>query len=294
MHAPRIRSARFLQGLGAAFGLGLALLGALGPVAGGVGWSHGVAASVNGEPILETQVDEALQRRAGVPSNDSREADRERVLQQLVDEELLLQRAAEVGLLESDRNVTKALARAAMDAAVDEARGDPPSEDELRAFFEENVAFFAAPRRVRIRCLSFEDAAEPGAASRRAREAATALAAGDGAPEVARRFGARSDACAPDVLLPESVLLRQLGPTLASVARALPEGEVSGPIETPTGVHVLQLVQAEAARVPPFESVRLEVETELIRRRGDDAVRALLARLRRRADIALAPGAPRP
>jgi parvulin-like peptidyl-prolyl isomerase len=259
-----------------------------------VGWPDGVAAIVNGERILDAQVEEALQRRAGVASNEPRAADSERMLQQLVDEELLLQRAAEVGLLESDRNVTKALARAAMDAAVDEARGDPPSEEEVRAFFEENVGFFAAPRRLRIRCLSFPDAGDPGDASRRAREAATALGAGDEAPEVARRFGARSDACAPDALLPESVLLRQLGPTLASVARALREGEVSGPIETPTGVHVLQLLEAEAMRVPPFESVRPQVETELIRRRGDDAVRALLARLRRRADITLAPGAPRP
>jgi hypothetical protein len=64
-------------------------------------------------------------------------------------------------------------------------------------------------------------------------------------------------------------------------------------LSSPSGVHLLQLAELRPGRVPPFEEVRREVEADFIRRRGDLALRALLARLRAHARIVFASEEPR-
>ena len=71
--------------------------------------------------------------------------------------------------------------------------------------------------------------------------------------------------------------------------RSLEVGAVSDPIRSATGYHVLQVVEREAEWVPPREEIADEVLAEYRRRRGEEALRAYLDRLRARADIELAP-----
>jgi hypothetical protein len=72
---------------------------------------------------------------------------------------------------------------------------------------------------------------------------------------------------------------------------------VAAPVTTPAGVHLLALAERAPARSPAFEEVRSQVESELRRRRSDEALRALLVELRRRIPVTRAaelplPGAP--
>lgn len=248
---------------------------------------------MNGRPILETQVMEALRRMRVDADSGANEPTKAEVIERLIDEEILVQRAAEVGLIASDRSVSKVLVRAAIDAAVREARSEEPTEREIRTFFDANRAVFAAPRRVRVRCLTFGADDASGAAWRRAEAAAADIAAGREVSLVAQNSGAGEGICAPEVLQPESALRRQIGPTLAQAALALSPGSVSTPIRTPGGIYVLQLAAEEAPLAPPFETMRERVQTEWLRRRGDEALRSLLDRLRARATIVLSEGAPR-
>lgn len=293
MLAARFYTSRRLRIVGGALGLGLALSGAFASAHPWNRWPAGVVARVNGRPILEVQVLEALHRigiDGGPGPNDPAKA---QLIERLIDEEILVQRAAEVGLIASDRNVSKVLVRAAIDGAVREARSRVPTEHELRAFFDANREVFAGPRQIRVRCLAFGADDASGTAWRRAEAAAAEIAAGREVSLVAQNSSAGEGICAPEVLQPEAALRRQIGPTLAQAALALSPGGTSTPIRTPGGIYVLQLAAEEAAPAPPFETMRERVRTEWLRRAGDEALRLLLDRLRARATITLSEQAPR-
>jgi hypothetical protein len=191
--------------------------------------------------------------------------------------------------------VRKALVRAAIDRAVDAAAPRAPTEAELRAFHAENAGFFREPRRLRVRDLAFPLRGDPDTVRRRADEARAALTGGaafDAVQAEAGDAGAAALASVPDGLLPEPVLRRALGPTLADAALALAPGAVSSPVEAGDAMHVLLLVEEVPARAAPFEAVRGAVEAEWRRRAGEAAVDALVARLRREIEIVRAPDAP--
>jgi hypothetical protein len=292
MRVPNATTSRRLRVAGAALGLGLAISGAFSSARPWNRWPAGVVARVNGRPILETQVTQALRRIDGDGEPGAAPASTQ-VIERLIDEEILVQRAAEVDLIASDRSVSKVLVRAAIDAAVREARSQVPTERETQTFFDANRAVFASPRRVRVRCLTFGADDGSGSAWRRAEEAAENIAAGREVSFVAQNSSAGEGICAPEVLQPEAALRRQIGPALAQVALALSPGGVSTPIRTPGGIYVLQLAEEETPLAPAFETARERVRTELLRRKGDEALRSLLDRLRARATIILSEEAPR-
>jgi parvulin-like peptidyl-prolyl isomerase len=288
-----MRVLRPAQAIAAIAGLLLALSGAIVAAPRGANDSGAVVACVNGAPIRAAALERALGRRAAasgsVPDAELRAA----LIDRLVDEELLVQRAAEMGLVASDRGVRKALARAAIDAALREASAQTPSEDELRAFHAANAALFALPRLARVRAISFDASRDPERAMQRAQAAAAAIAGGLGFEAAAARFGDPPGLPLPDALLPEAALRRQLGPRLSAAALALAPGEVSAPVPVDASVHLLTLVELEPARARGFEAARAQVAGEFARRRGDAALAERLAQLRAQARIARAPEPPR-
>ncbi len=287
-----MRISRRLLAAGAIAGLALAFSGAVegaGPLLSLV--APGVLARVGGVPIRESDLSAALERLGAGARPDA--ALRAETLERLVDEELLVQRAAALGLFETDREVRKRLVRAAIDAAVLEAGEATPGEAELRAFHAANPALFTPPTLLRVRLMHFSDPGAPAAATERAERAAAAIAGGMAFDEAARRFGDADAAPLPDALLPESVLRRHLGPVLTEAAIALGPGERSAPVRSSAGIHLLEVAEVRPGRTAAFEEVRQQVQAELMRRRGDEALRALRARLRARANLVYAPDAPR-
>lgn len=104
--------------------------------------AHGDAAAlVNGQPISREDVERALasvgaDRRAALTRQD-----RDKVLERLIEDELLAQRAVSLGLASTDPNARKVLIRGLIDSLV--AAAPAPSEDEMRAFFEANPDLFS-------------------------------------------------------------------------------------------------------------------------------------------------------
>ena len=287
-----MRVLRPAQASVAVAGLLLALSGAVMAPPRGEDAAGAVIDCVNGAPIRESALARALARQPAPPGSAVDPALRAALVEGLLDEELLVQRADEVGLGAADRGVRKALARAAIDAAVREAAAYPMNEPELRAFHAANAALFALPRRVRVRAIAFDASRDPELALRRAQEAAAAIAAGLDFDTAAARYGDPPGLPLPDALLPEAALRRQLGPTLGAAALALPPGGVSQPLRAGVSVVLLALAEEAPARAQDFEAVRAQVEAELARRRGDEALLALLARLRAQARIVRAAAPP--
>lgn len=276
-------------------GLGLALSGGVQPRPRADG--REVIASVNDVPIPGEALAHALQRGAAAGSGAGgpagRAATAESVLvERLIDEELLVQRARELGIVESDRSVRKALVSAVLERVKDEAARETATEAELRAFHASNAMLFATSRRLRVRVIRFDARAGEAAALERARAAEAEIAGGASFDDVAARAGDRPGLPVPDALLPEAVLRRELGPTLSGVALALPEGGVSAPALAGDAVHLLKLVELAPGAAAPFESVRERVAHEWKRRRGEAGLERLVAGLRARATIVLAPDAP--
>lgn len=182
------------------------------------------------------------------------DADQRHILDRLIDEELLIQHGVQLGLVESDARLRSTLVSEVM-AAARPADG-APTEAQQRAFYEANSDFFAPAGRLRVQAWRIAD-------------------------------GVRVpfEPAVPDALLPVAKVQAYLGPRLTARALDLAPGETSAPID---GV-VLHLLEARPAAAPPFENIRDAVSAEMRRRADEDAVRALLERLREDNRVVIAP-----
>jgi peptidyl-prolyl cis-trans isomerase C len=284
--------ARGLLAAGAAAGIALAAVGLVQGgerAAGALG--TGEVARVNGVPIRGDELERVLGGLAADKRAPLSEADRERVLARLVEEELLVQRAVEIGLVDSEPAVRKALVQALVDSVVAEAESDEPEPGVLRRFYEENRGYFGAGERLRVERLVFR--AVPGAAppAERAREARRELEAGEPLAAVAARLADEPLLPLPDALLPAAKLREYLGPERVEALRAAAEGAWSEPRETREGVELVRVAERRPAEAESFEAVADGVAAEWRRREGDRALREYLDFLRAQADIELAPAA---
>lgn len=133
------RRARALLALGALAGLVLAGVGLLWPSRPtGASLPAGAVAIVNGEVIgaeaLEREL-EWLRRSGAAPEGPDA---RRRVLERMIDEELLLQRAVELDIVRHDRRIRTALIAAVAQAAAAQLDIEAPDPDAVRAFYEAN------------------------------------------------------------------------------------------------------------------------------------------------------------
>ena len=130
--------ARFLLGLGAAAGITLGAIGAFEPARPGPGdLPDGAVARVNNKTITA----EALSRELKEATDDHQDGGNSeahaRILNQLIDQELLVQHGLAIGLVDSNRAVRAAIAKAVIESILAGSGDTQPSEKALREFFEE-------------------------------------------------------------------------------------------------------------------------------------------------------------
>ena len=205
---------------------------------------------VNDRPIFRASYENALQAVAGDRKDGTlRQDDRERVLQRLIDQELLIDRAIELGLHERDPQIRNQLATAMIDFLVRRAEDDASAADEaeLRAFYEEQHFRFERSPQYRV-------AVEGGAVP------------------------------LPDGLLLAKDIEQRLGP---SAARRVAELEVdeSAVIGEGGGQYTVRLLERSGGEPVPFEEARDAVEAAYLRAESEAAVRAFLEVARQRTDI---------
>jgi parvulin-like peptidyl-prolyl isomerase len=281
------RRALWLLTAGAVLGLVLAMAGLLGSREPGLTLPGSAVARVNDAVIRRDDYQRLL---AGV-ERDTKEpvtdAVRTRVLDRLIEEELLVQRALELGLARADRRVRADLVSAMITSVTANAEEREPDADELRDFYAEERDFFTQPGRLRVRQIFFRvrDFSQDAEAAARAARASEKLRAGEAFAEVVRALGDEEVAPLPQALLPPQKLLEYLGPTALRAALALGPGDVSDPVRSGTGYHVLQLVESEPSRVADFDEIEALVRVEWTRRTGERALREYLDDLRARAEI---------
>lgn len=287
----RVARPRVLLGLGAVVGFVCAVTGLLAPEVRHRLLPANAVAAVNGELVRREDFERAVVALASDRRNPVDVEEKQHVLQRLVDEELLIQRALELGLARYDRQVRADLVAAMVHSVVSEAAGRDPSDGDVEAFYREHRDYFTQPGRVRLRQIFV---ATMGAgrmaedAVVRAREAADRLRAGEPFAAVRRALGDAEVAPLPEGPLAPAKLQEYLGPTAVRAVLQLAPGEVSNPVRSAGGYSIFLLIDREVERIPPLDEIVSEVRAELRRRAGDRELRVYLDTLKERATIKVA------
>ncbi|MDR5682681.1 MAG: peptidylprolyl isomerase [Armatimonadota bacterium] len=276
-----------------------------------------VAATVNGEPIYTAEVDRYVReigQQYGIdftqgegPKQRKELADS--ILDQLIDRALILQEARRRNLLASDTDV---------DARVAEIRGSFPSqadfesalkvrglsvadlrdrirfdltaqkliagisqpqvsEAEVRQYFAQNRSTFDQPAQARVRHILVKTESE-------ARIVLARLRAGEDFAAVARELS--QDPGSKDQGGELGPIQRgQTVPEFDRAAFSLPVGQISDPVKTSFGYHILQVQERTAAKPATLEGAREQIVRVLTDRKRRAAFEAWLKTAREQAKI---------
>ena len=172
---------QILLAAGMVVGLALALSSILEPGSSRRGpLPEGVAAIVNGRDISQESLESAVRALAADSSNPVGREERRHVLDRLIEEELLVQRAVELDLALKDKSIRSRLVSAMIETIVSGVDQQQFSHEEVEAFFLENRNFFSGAGRIWVRSLRFgasDDHSDPEALVS-AREASARLRQG--------------------------------------------------------------------------------------------------------------------
>jgi len=269
-----------LWGLLAVLGLMLALVGAR--IQGPEETPGEALVWVNERPVTARQLNHAAQRLSAAGGAELSEAEYDSLLKLLVDEELLLQRAEGLGVLQSDPGVRKAIVRSAINEIVEEFLAQPPDQRQLEQFYRHHSAVFERPARLAVTALRFDQQAD-------AQAARELVAIGGSWAELAAGPGAEPLWQLPDFPLPAHMLRRYLGPAAVDLALSLAPGEISPPVESSGGVYLLRALSVVPATVPEYQEVVPAVRQEFLARGRETALAEKLAWLWGEADVQFNP-----
>ena len=288
--------ATWLLWLGAALGLALAIASLAVPVApdakrAAPAIPRGAVASVNGVLILQADYAAELQRIAQGTGRPVSARDKQRAVEHLVQQELLIARGIELGLVRGDAPTRSALLAAV--AATERAGAKPstPTPEELERYYRAAGDQLQQPGKLRVRQLSYRVLNESTRASTHARavDAVQRLRAGEPFEQVrvATAAYAGPDPL-PDRLLSVAELREQIGPAALSAALALQPGQVSDVLGSGPVLRVLMLLERGDPELPPLQAIRADVQRRYQLQAGDRALAERIAELRKRALIRVA------
>ncbi len=246
------------------------------------------AVAVVGDVVIRR--DDYLRLLAGFESDSKGAIDetaRRHVLDRMIDEELLVQRALDLGLARVDRRVRADLTSALITSIVGISDDREPEPGELESFYAEESGFFARPGRLHVRQVFFRvpTGADESAILERARLAREALLSGRSLESVRSEYGDAEVSPLPDTLLPAVKLREYIGPTAVRAALELETGEVGEPVRSGIGIHVLVMADRTPTVTPPLSDIEPQVRSEWQRRLGDRSLRAYLDQLREDGNV---------
>lgn len=202
--------------------------------------------TVNGHPIEQSELDRALVAVANDKRSPLTQDDEDRVLARLIEQELLVQRGIEIGLVEQDRNVRNTIVASVVDHVLKPTQSDPIDEADIRAWYEENADFFRSQPQMRLEALAQDSALS-----------------------------------VPNALLPVSTLRNYLGPGAIEAALETAPGDT---FDAPPG-GTFRVIEFRPATVPDYASNQSDIEFAYRRALGDQAFRDYLDWLETRAEI---------
>jgi hypothetical protein len=237
-------------------------------------------ALVNQQPISRADYYAQLEALYRVDWRDATPGQRRKVLQDMIREELYVQRGKELDVAATDPDVRNAMVNTVEQMAAADAITAQPSDAKLLAYFQAHPDQYSREGVMTVQDLVFPNL-------QAAAEAVPALRAGAPAAQVLARLHGRDSGKedGEDFYFAAKI---HLGDALFALARTLPSGAVSDPSPQPDGTHVLVM----QANTPPKPFVFEEAKTQVLNDYRNDQVKRVSARyqdfLRRRANVLIA------
>ena len=210
--------------------------------------------------------------------------DREYVLERMIEEELLIKRAIDLGMLENNPMARGTIVQQMIKNIISEGSRTEPEEKELIKFFEENIGFFTKANRLRVRQVYFSQVDFGDKVLEEAKNAFTRLLDGENFEQVALS-GSNSPLKVPDTLMNLSKVREYIGPSLMREAQLLKPGQFSEPKKVSGGYKIIYLVDREDATQPEYSNIRSSVLSEFSKRRDDQSLRTYLDNLKKWYDV---------
>jgi parvulin-like peptidyl-prolyl isomerase len=239
-------------------------------------------ALVNQQPISRSDYLLQLQTLYAVDLKHATAEQRRKVLDDMIREELFVQRGKELDVASIDPDVRAAMVNSVELEIAADAITAQPNEAQLRAYYAAHHTRYASEGIMTLRDYVF-----PAGDSIAAADAAEALKSG--APTPARlaqwRASESGKVSGEEFYFAAKI---HLGEALFDAARNLPDGAVSVPIAGPDGIHVLYMSKNKKPVAFDFAAARDQVLTDYRNdaighlRTGDEAF------LRKRANVLIA------
>lgn len=237
-------------------------------------------ALVNQQPIARADFYAQLQATYGVDNAHATPAQRRKVLNDMIREELFVQRGKELDVAATDPDVRTATVSAVEQMAAADAVTSEPRDSVLEAYFKAHQDRYAQEGVMTARDLVFPDAWHAAGAAQALTHGAP-LAAALGAFQ-GRDTGRETG---EDFYFAAKI---HLGGALFDAARALQDGGISTPVIQPDGVHLLAMVR----NIPPKPFAFAEARAQVLSDFRNDKIKRTTAQyqsfLRERANILIA------
>ena len=203
--------------------------------------------------------------------------DKDFVLERMIEEELLILRAKELGLLRNNQIVRGSIIQQMIKLIISQNYLEPVDEEQLKYFYKENLGFFALATRLRVQQIYFSNI--KGSSKDRAYEVFDQLNAGRDFSDILI-LGDKSALEIPNSLMNLSKIREYIGPTLMNISKSLEPGEFSKPIKVSGGHKIIMLLEKELSKPEDFQEIKDKVLKEYQRRKDDQSLRLYLEDLK--------------
>lgn len=203
--------------------------------------------------------------------------DKDYVLERMIEEELLIIRAKELGLLENNQIVRGSIIQQMIKLIISENYLESVEEEKLKKFYKDNIGFFSSASRLRLQQIYFSDSS--GNSRQRSEEAFKDLKEGSTFEQISQHAD-QSVLSIPNTMMNLSKVREYIGPTLMNVAKSLEPGEFSPPKKVAGGYKIIFLFDKELSEPERFDSIKPKVLREYQRRQDDKSLRDYLEDLK--------------
>lgn len=210
--------------------------------------------------------------------------DKEYVLERMIEEELLIKRAIDLGVLNDNPMARGTIVQQMIKTIIAENARYEISDSELESFFQENSGFFTKSSRLRIQQIYFSNEQLKDDSLVVAKKAYDLLKRGDDFESVSK-LGSPSALQIPNSLMTLSKVREYIGPSLMNLAKELEINSFTTPIEVSGGYKIIYLIDKELSSPPQFNDIKASVSSEFLKRKDDQSLRSYLENLKNWYDV---------
>lgn len=248
-------------------------------------------ALINGRHILRSDFIAQTQIETALPFDQTTKEQRLKVLNEMIDEELLVQRGLEVDLAASDPDVRAAEVTGVQLQVDADVLAQQPSDEQLQAYFTAHRDKYSAEGIMALRdfIIHPDESLSAEQAIAKATVAADAFRKGRDSDDIAATYGLRDSGKLDRGDLFDFAVKIKLTPALYAAAEKLSTRQAADPFVEAGDVHLILMEKHDAGSVRTFAQARDAVMQDFKKEEQTRVENANVKYLKGKADIQLAP-----